>query len=505
MNGVPEHFRIKLMWGLTIAVILLPVLLYVLRGGSRTRSKTIFRGFLYFLLVLVIAAWGIVGLIKYANLEIEWRGGYVPIVTWNKTKADFDALEKSRSQQKKQSAPPAETNSAVHANWPGFRGPHQSGEYDATPIFTNWPPTGLRCLWRQACGGGYSSFAMADGRAFTLEQRRDDEVLVAYDIETGRELWTNGWSAKFMEYHSDAGPRCTPAYDNGRVYSLGATGEFRCVNVTNGENIWAKNIMTENKSALPDYGLAASPLIVDEKIILQPDAYKGKSVACYDKRDGKMLWHALDMPMGYATPMLVTIGGERQVIVCGRPDIVGLRLDDGVERWRVNWHINNNERPITQPLMLSSNSFMLSAAYMTGCEAYQINRTNDTFTGDELWKTKSLKTKFASAVYWDGYVYGLDEDILACVDAKTGERKWKDGRYGYGQLLVSQGYLFVLGAEGDLVLVKAAPDKLTELARFPALKGKSWNAMAAGDGRLLLRNGAEMACYEISPKIVMKW
>ena len=201
----------------------------------------------------------ILALIRFAGLEMEWRGGYVPVVTWNKTKPDFAALERSRNEQTNLPPVTAATN-GLNANWPGFRGPNGDGQYNERPILTNWPASGLRLLWRQACGGGYSSFAMAGSRAFTLEQRRENEVLVAYDIETGRELWTNGWPGKFLEYHSDEGPRATPAYSEGKVYALGAMGEFRCVDATNGAVVWSKNIMAENGASPPDYrggGVAA--------------------------------------------------------------------------------------------------------------------------------------------------------------------------------------------------------------------------------------------------------
>jgi outer membrane protein assembly factor BamB len=339
---------------------------------------------------------------------------------------------------------------------------------------------------------------MVDGRAFTIEQRREDEVVVAYDVATGRELWTNGWPAKFSEYHSDEGPRTTPTYDDGDLYVLGSTGEFRALDAATGSVIWAKNIVEENKAALPDYGLVASPLIVDEKIILQPDAYKGKSVICYNKRDGKVVWSALDLPMGYASPILVTLGGERQVIVCGRPYAIGLRLEDGAERWRFLWHIINNERPITQPMELGNNRFMLTAAYLTGCAAFEVNRNGDNYQTRELWRNHSLKAKFASAVLWQGFIYGLDEDILVCLDAQTGERKWKDGRYGYGQILLASGHLIIQCANGDLALVQATPERWVEKARIPALNGKTWNVPAIAGGRLLVRNGAEMACFDIS-------
>ena len=504
---MPEHFRTKLIFGLVAGLILLPPLLLLLRRGKRGFLKSALKWFALFLLVVDVAAVIILLLIRYAGLEMEWRGGYVPMVTWQKTKPDFDALERSRAEQSKLAASatntPVATISIPENEWPGFRGPRSDGYYTNRPIITNWPAAGLRLLWKQACGGGYSSFALSDGRAFTLEQRRETEVLVAYDVMTGRELWTNCWEAKFTEYHSDEGPRSTPACSDGKVYALGATGEFRCLNASNGSVVWATNIVTQTKASLPDYGLSASPFIVGDKVILQPDAFDGFAVVCYDKNDGKILWHNLDLRMGYATPMLFNPGNEDQVIVCSRPYIVGLRLSDGVERWRYNWHVNNNERPITQPLLVNSNTVFMTAAYMTGCAKFEVTPSTNTaatnaFEAREIWRNKNLKSKFSSPVLWQGYIYGLDEDILCCVDASTGERKWKDGRYGYGQVLLASGHLLVQCANGDLALIKAVPEQLTEVARFTALHGKSWNEPAIGGGKILLRNNAEMACYEIS-------
>jgi outer membrane protein assembly factor BamB len=493
---MPEHFIRLLCIVLPSLFVVLPALFFLLRRGKRSRIKAVFRVLSGLLFALDCAAIVLLLMIQFGSLELEWRGGYVPMPTWKKTRADMDAVVRSRAEQAKLPAAPVE---AAHAgaSWNGFRGLERDGQYTEMPIRTNWPATGLRLLWRQACGGGYSSFAVANGRAFTLEQRRDEEVVAAYDVETGRELWTNGWPAKFSEYHSDEGPRSTPTYDEGKVYVLGATGEARCLNATNGEVVWGKNVVKENKASLPDYGLASSPLIVGDKLILQPDAYFTNGIICYDKHDGKKLWGALSVPMGYATPVLMTVDGERQLVVCTRPDIIGLRLEDGAERWHYTWHITANERPITEPLVLGTNRLMVSAAYMTGAAAFEIDRTKDGFEARELWRNKNLKSKFASSVIWQGYIYGLDEDILVCVDAKTGERKWKDGRYGYGQLLMAGGYLVVVCANGDLALVKAAPEQWTELARVPALHGKTWNYPAISGGRILLRNGAEMACYEI--------
>jgi outer membrane protein assembly factor BamB len=495
---MPEHFKKLLTVILASLFVLTPLLFLLLGKGRRSRKKLVFRVLSVLLFALDCTAIVMFLMIQYGSLELEWRGGYVPMPTWKKTKTDIDALMRSRAEQSKLPSA-AVVATQPGADWNGFRGLERDGQYEERPIFTNWPASGLKLLWRQACGGGYSSFAVAQGRAFTLEQRAGDEVVAAYDVETGRELWTNAWPAKFMEYHSDEGPRSTPAYDDGCVYALGATGEFRCLNVTNGALIWGTNIAKENHADLPDYGLASSPLIVGDKLILQPDAYHGKGVVCYDNRSGKQLWGALSVPMGYATPVVISVDGEEEVVVCTRPDIIGLRLSDGAERWHYVWQINNHERPITQPLLLGENRLMVSAAYMTGAAAFEIDRAKDGFEARELWRNHNLKSKFASSVQWQGYIYGLDEDILVCLDAKTGERKWKDGRYGYGQLLMAGGNLVVLCANGDLALVKATPERWTELARVPALHGKTWNYPAVSGGRLLLRNGAEMACFELAP------
>ena len=495
---MPEHFKKLLVTILVILFVLLPVFFLLLRKGKRTRTKRFFGAVAGLLYVLNCAAIVMFLMIQYGSLELEWRGGYVPMPTWTKTKTDMDAVIRSRAEQAKL-PPPAVEPPHSGTDWNGFRGLWRDGQYTEAPILTNWPADGLKLLWRQACGGGYSSFAIADGRAFTLEQRRENEVVAAYDVETGRELWTNGWPAKFSEYHSDEGPRSTPTYDDGRVYVFGATGEARCLNATNGETIWGKNVVKENHGSPPDYGLASSPLIVGNQLILQPDAYFTNGVICYDKHDGKKIWGALSVPMGYATPVLISVDGEEQLVVCTRPDIIGLRLSDGAERWHYTWHITANERPITEPLKVDTNRLMVSAAYMTGAAEFEIERTRDSFAARELWRNKNLKSKFASSVVWQGYIYGMDEDILVCLDAKTGERKWKDGRYGYGQLIMAGGYLVVMCANGNLALVKAVPDQWTELAHFTALHGKTWNYPAISGGRLLVRNGAEMACFEIAP------
>jgi outer membrane protein assembly factor BamB len=447
---------------------------------------------LYCLLYVV----GMVALLmRFTGLEFEWRGGFPPVLTWHKTHPDYEAVEASRRAQPKIAVPPPAFG--AQADWPGFRGPHGDGHYDQTPIATNWPAEGLRPIWKQPIGGGYASFAIAGGRAFTIEQRRDQEAVTAYDVESGRELWAVAYAAKFDEPLGGEGPRATPCFSEGKVYSLGAMGDFLCLDATDGKVVWKLNILTDNFASLLSYGTATSPLVVKDKVIVQAGGAKGRSVVAYNKLTGKAIWRVLDDGAAYSSPMLVQLAGQEQLLVVTQHQAAGLQVQDGALLWTIPWIINQGNRDNAQPVLLATNRFLLSGGYGTGCEAVEVSRTKTGFEAAPLWHNLWLKNKFTSSVFWQGFVYGLDEDMLVCLDAQTGERKWKNGRYGYGQVLVADGYLIVLGGEGQLALIKASPERYEELAHFQAIEGKTWNHPAMSGGKILVRNAVQMACFDL--------
>lgn len=382
--------------------------------------------------------------------------------------------------------------------WTNFRGPKRDGNYEATPILTSWPANGLTAIWKQPVGLGFASFSIADGRAFTIEQRRGQEVVVAYDVGTGRELWTQSWSAVFTDDTGD-GPRTTPTWDQGRLYALGATGELRCLDANSGSIIWGKNILSENGAQNLTWAMAASPLIVDDKVIVLPGGSNGKSVVAYNKMTGAPVWKVLDDQQAYVSPMLVDLAGRRQVVVVSSSRVVGLVPETGALLWSYPWKVDSGIN-VSQPIMVDKNRFFISSGYGKGAALVEVKGSGQSFTATTIWENVNMKNKFNSSVLYNGYVYGLDEGILTCLDVNTGERKWKGGRYGYGQLLLASGHLILTSDTGDLALVKASPDQYTEVARFPALQGKTWNIPAIADGRLLVRNGNEMAAYDIARK-----
>ena len=463
--------------------------------------------------------------VGYVFLFAAWRRS-------GENEAVYDAVERDRAQQQAagalatsgQSAAPANATplpansaspvaagsaatapaaasetAAAHASrnyWTNFRGPNRDGRYDELQVLTKWPASGLVPVWKQPIGVGYASFVIADGRAHTIEQRRGQEVVTAYDVATGRELWKQGWNAQYSDTTGD-GPRATPTWDDGRIYALGATGELRCLDAKTGAVAWGRNILTENQASNLSWAMAASPLVVDDKVIVLPGGANGKSIVAYNKLTGAPVWASQNDTQAYVSPMLVTLAGRRQIVVVSASRVMGLAPEDGSLLWSYVWDTSMGINA-SQPIVVDKNRLFISAGYGKGAALIEVSGGGKTFAARKLWENINMKNKFNSSVLHEGYVYGLDEGILTCLDVNTGERKWKGGRYGYGQVILASGHLIVSSDSGELALVTATPQQYAEVARFTALDGKSWNNPAIAGGRLLVRNASQMAAYNIA-------
>ncbi len=393
--------------------------------------------------------------------------------------------------------PPEAASDRDGAAWTDFRGPHRDGRYTGPAIRTDWPAGGFDPVWSQPIGGGYASFAIAGGLAFTIEQRRDREVVAAYDVATGVERWTHAWPAHFREAMGGPGPRATPTWHGGRLYALGATGRLVCLDAATGGVVWARNILDDGAASNLTWAMSGAPLVVDDLVIVQPGGRDGWSVAAYDRLTGDVVWHGLDDLQSYTSPMLVALGGVRQIVVVTAARAAGLRPDDGALLWEYPWRVPTVPN-IAQPLVVGDARLFLSASYGKGAALIELTPDGDRFTAATVWETNRMRNRFSSSVLIDGYIYGLDNAILACLDAATGALVWKGGRYGSGQLLAAGDHLVVLTERGDLVLVRATPERHEEVARFHALDGKTWNVPALADGRILVRNARQMAAFDLS-------
>jgi len=486
-------------FGRLLTILCPPVGLWLLwrhRGLSRTRKiiGTVLTA-LYAVPYSALAVWL---LTVMGMVSLEFRGGFGPSIVRKKTLSNYYLLTNNRQDQKSRTAVPT-APAGESPYWTDFRGPNRDGVYEEQPILTNWPARGPRLLWQQPIGGGYASFVVAEGRAFTIEQRHEEEAVTAYDVQTGLELWACTYPAMFTEWMGGDGPRATPVYRRGLVYSLGALGQLRCLGAATGKVLWEKNVLADTGSANLTYGMAASPLVIGEKlVVLAGHETKGKSVVAYHRLTADRIWSALDDQQAYTTPALVTLAGRAQLLVVSSRRAMGLSADDGKLLWEYPWRVQHGNA-IAMPVQVATNRLFLSAGYGAGCVLVEVNGTNDVFTVREVWRNQNLRNKFNSSVFWQGCLYGLDEGVLTCLDTRTGERRWRDGRYNYGQLLLASGHLIILSGDGELALVRASPERRVEIARVQALRGKTWNVPALSQGRLLVRNAADMACFDLRP------
>jgi outer membrane protein assembly factor BamB len=387
-------------------------------------------------------------------------------------------------------------SAAPASSWPGFRGPDRDGVSHEV-IRTSWE--GLTPMWKQPIGGGRASFAIAGGRAFTIEQRKANEVVAAYDVMTGREIWTHAWPAHFSTMMGGgAGPRATPAWADGFVFALGGTGELYCLDAATGHPVWHTNILKDAGAKNLRWGMAGSPLVTGDAVIVQPGGPAGRSVAAYDRHTGKRLWTALDDRTAYASPMQVTLLGVPQFLVVTASRLAGLSLDRREVLWEFPWKTDHDANA-AQPIVIGDNRIFYSSGYGAGAVVVELAKTGEHFTTREVWRNIRMKNRQSSSVLHDGFIYGLDEGILACLDASTGALKWKGGRYGHGQLLLAGGSLIVTTEDGDLVLVAANPDSRQELAHVQILNDETWNEPALADGILLVRNTKEMVAIDLRP------
>jgi outer membrane protein assembly factor BamB len=380
--------------------------------------------------------------------------------------------------------------------WTDLRGPARDGRYDERPLLRQWPAQGLRPLWRQPVGGGYAAFVAAKGRAFTIEQRGRQEVVAAYQTATGREIWTHGWPELFEETMGGDGPRATPTWSGGVVYALGARGELRALDETTGRMRWRVNILEDNGADNLQWGMSAAPLVVGNTVIVLPGGPRGRSVVAYDTRTGRRVWSAQDDPAGYASPFITPLAGRDQLIVLSGTRLMGLDPENGALFWSYPW-VTTSGINVAQPMAIGGNRLFVSSAYGVGAAVVEVTARESGFDVREIWRNNRMKNKFASSVLHNGFIFGLDEAILACIDAATGQLKWKGGRYGYGQILLAGDRIVVLTEEGELVLVEASSASHRELGRSPAIPGKSWNHLAVDNGVLLARNGREMAAFDL--------
>ncbi len=476
---------------------------------------------------------GLVGTIAAAFLgffslyRLEWDGGMIPRRFISRSKPTPEEVARQyRKQQlastsaagKKSTDDDSRTSAPLplvvtEGDWPGFRGPRRDGIVRNGSLRRDWQSAPPRQIWRHPLGRAWSSFAVVGNHVFTQEQRDEFECVVAYDIETGDELWAHQDKTilSIVDANGGPGPHATPQFDEGFLYTLGGTGLLNCLDAATGKQIWSTNILKDagdGKIAAPniEWGMTASPLIIDDLVIVVPGgtAKEGAlgfdhGVAAYAKSSGQRVWSAGKRQASYGSPRLEVIGGTRQLLIPNANGLSAHSLDGGNELWFFPLENSPNVNS-AMPWMLDDGSLLFGTGYGVGSVRLDItNGDGHEWTVKQRWQTNRFRPKFNDFFVRDSHAYGLDDGTLACLDVETGKIKWKSGRYGYGQLLLVDDIMLIITEDGELLLVPATPAKPETIATFKVFdSGFCWNHPVLVRGKLLVRNASEAVCLDVS-------
>ena len=420
------------------------------------------------------------GLTAEFDNDFHWR--------WSKT-PEQRLLAQAGEESAPASAPAPIT---AETGWSGFRGPQRDSVVHGARIKTDWSATPPVELWRRPIGPAWSSFAVYNGRLYTQEQRGEEEIVACHDLSTGKPVWKHSDRARFYESNAGPGPRATPTLNNGRVYTQGATGIVNVLDAATGAVVWTRNSVNDTGAKVPGWGIAASPLVVNDLVIV---AASGSLVA-YDLATGKPRWQDPTGASGYSSPQLVTINGVQQVVLLNSNGAISVSLADGKLLWEHKWE----GVPIVQPSVTPNGDLLVSVSESSGLRRLAVAQGSSGWTVQERWTSEDINPWFNDFVVHNGNVYGFNGSSLVCVNLEDGKLKWKGKRYGYGQLILlpEQEVLLILSEQGELALAKATPDQFTELAHFPALEGKTWNHPVLVGNVLLVRNDHEMAAFRLT-------
>jgi outer membrane protein assembly factor BamB len=508
----------------------IPAGLAVIAAAGIALSHPTFRGFGHMLYVLPFAVTVWVGWLlltgwmswpaRRVGLLAVWAilwGGFA-LVRFDGTWGDFSAQmqprwteteeEKRRKVLADEQPPPKQQKQAIQAgpsDWVGFRGAKRDGVLTGFKVGTDWESDPPKELWKQRIGPGWGSFTVVGDRAYTQEQRgENEEAVVCLDANTGKTLWVHTDEARFYEAVGGPGPRATPTFHGGRLYAVGAKGVLNCLDPSTGERLWHQDIAKDSGAKVPTWGFSASPFVAHGLVTVYAGGKGGKAVVAYDAVSGELKWTGGEGYHSYASTQLMTLCGKEVLAVTSAYGLTGLDPKTGKVLLDYEWMPSPDMARCCQPMAVGPDEVVFGAGFGEGTRKLKLSPSQDgTLTAEEVWATKRLNPYFNDHVAYKGHLYGISGEtsaaFLVCIDLATGEQKWKTRGYDAGQvmLLSDQGLLLVVSEKGKVALVRASPERHERVAQIDAISGKTWNHPAVAGGRLFVRNGEWAAAFQL--------
>ncbi|MGH9869539.1 MAG: PQQ-binding-like beta-propeller repeat protein [Candidatus Polarisedimenticolia bacterium] len=389
---------------------------------------------------------------------------------------------------------------AASSSWPGMLGPGYDGAVRDAKLAVAGDSVAAALAWKRSLGSGYSVLAAGDGRVFAMFSTAEGNFAAGFDQKTGDELWRYRIEDVYKGHDgSHDGPVSSPALGAGRLFGLSPRGVLFALDVATGKAAWTKDLVAEMGAKSPFYGFTSSPILLNTTLVVEIGAGEGKAIAAFQAGDGKLLWSAGNDEIHYHSPIAATIGGRSQVVAAGSKTLWGLEPGTGKLLWSYE-HKGDESAMGGQkliPVPAGDGRFLLTNKQDSSTMIRVAPGAGGTYQVSELWTKNSIRGTYVIPVYHDGHIYGVTGLILTCVDAATGEAKWKSREAGDGFVTLVGGHLVILTKQGTLHIAEASPAGYKELARMSLFDEHAWSAVAYADGHLFARSMAHLARIDV--------
>ncbi len=391
--------------------------------------------------------------------------------------------------------------------WPRWRGPRGDGTWLGPKLPEKWPDGGIKPKWKVTIGGGYSGVTVAERRVFVTDYQKSPEAerVLCFDADSGRILWKHEYPVTYGKLDYGTGPRAAPTWHDGKVFTVGALGELRCLDAKTGERQWSTNYVIDLNGRLPTWGYAGSVFIDGDRLLVQPGGAEGKSIAALNRHNGQVVWQNLSDEAGYATPMIAEQNGHRHLICWTPSHIRGVDPANGKPHWQVPYPVTYGVS-IAEPIF--QEGLVVVCGYWDGSKAIRLGAQPQ--QTELAWEeNKFLRGLMSQPLYREGYVYLLDKQYgLTCFELKTAKKRWDDdnsmtprGRNPHASLvwLGDSDRTIILNSEGDLILARLNPSGYHEQSRTN-ITGATWAHPAFGGSCVYARSDTELVCVPLLPE-----
>jgi len=407
--------------------------------------------------------------------------------------------------------------------WPDWRGPDRDGTWHEDGIIKEFDTDQIEIKWSVPVRAGYSGPSVEDGRVYLTDRlTRPDEIerVLCFDAKNGEKIWSYSYDCEYIGIGYPAGPRSSVIIDGNHAYSLGTMGHLFCFNKKTGEVVWSRDLNNEYKIKMPIWGIAAAPLIVDEKIILNIGGSDNACVIALNKETGSEIWRNLDDDASYAAPILIKQAGKPVLVVWTGQNVVGLSPDNGELYWKEDFEQKQMIINISTPVLY--NDYLFVSSFFDGAMVLKLDA--EKLSAEKVWQrggknernTDALHCCISTPVILKGYVYGVDSyGELRCLDLITGDRIWEDltavkrARWANIHFVQNKDLIYMFNENGELIITRLSKEGYEEISRAKLIEptkeqlnrggtGVTWAHPGYAYKHVFIRSDTELVCADLS-------